>query len=54
MPEKGRTPVSMAIAAGGRTLVVCDDGTVWEEYGAGAGWKQLLAPIPGTQADKPK
>ena len=50
MPEKSRTPVSIAVNDTGKILVVCDDGTVWESVGLE--WHQRGSPIPGTQADE--
>lgn len=41
---KGRHPISIS-AHGERTVVACNDGTMWERFKADGNWK-LIPPIP--------
>ena len=43
-----RTPVAVT-ERNGAIIVVCDDGTVWND-GGGMDWKLEGKPVPGTSA----
>ncbi len=46
--EQYRRPVGVAPeSAGGRLVVVCDDGSIWKWLHDGNRWEEM-APIPGS------
>ena len=45
-----RKPIAISVAGSKNIFVVCDDGTVWLNFGTG--WTQQGKAVPGTKADE--